>query len=298
MVGADLRNLANEAALAAARRDATTVSQADFSDALEKVELGSERKLSLTALDREKIAYHESGHALLGLLQPGADPVRRVSIIPRGQSLGATVQSPVDDRFSYGEDYLRGRITGALGGRAAEELVYGIVTTGAESDLRQVTAIARQMVVKWGMSPKVGVLSLADDDGPGQPLSLSRPYSEETAALIDNEVRRICEECLRQAVALLTANRDKLDALAKALLEHDTLGESRDPCGHGNRGPGGGSNALTRDVARSPEEIDLRIDAPGETCTAWAFVRPLIELGGATCMRKRWLPAPTWRPRQ
>jgi cell division protease FtsH len=227
MVGADLRNLANEAALSAARRDAQVVNQIDFTDALVKVELGSERKLSLTATDRERIAYHESGHALLGLLQPGADPVRRVSIIPRGQSLGVTVQSPVDDRFSYGEDYLRGRITGALGGRAAEELVYEVVTTGAESDLRQVTAIARQMVVRFGMSPKVGVLSLADDvDGPGQPLGLSRPYSEETAALVDEEVRRICEECLHQATALLSSNRDKLDALVKALLEHDTLGEA------------------------------------------------------------------------
>jgi cell division protease FtsH len=227
MVGADLRNLANEAALAAARRDATTVAQIDFTNALEKVELGSERKLSLTSIDRERIAYHESGHALLGLLQPGADPVRRVSIIPRGQSLGATVQSPVDDRFSYGEDYLRGRITGALGGRAAEQLVYGVTTTGAEADLRQVTAIARQMVVRWGMSPKVGVLSLAEDgDSPGQSLSLTRPYSEETAALIDEEVRRICDECLRQAVALLESNRDKLDALVHALLEHDTLGET------------------------------------------------------------------------
>ena len=227
MVGADLRNLANEAALAAARRDATTVAQIDFTNALEKVELGSERKLSLTSMDRERIAYHESGHALLGLLQPGADPVRRVSIIPRGQSLGATVQSPVDDRFSYGEDYLRGRITGALGGRAAEQLVYGVTTTGSEADLRQVTAIARQMVVRWGMSPKVGVLSLAEDgDSPGQSLSLTRPYSEETAALIDEEVRRICDECLRQAVALLESNRDKLDALVHALLEHDTLGET------------------------------------------------------------------------
>jgi cell division protease FtsH len=227
MVGADLRNLANEAALSAARRDGTTVAQIDFTSALEKVELGSERKLSLTAVDRERIAYHESGHALLGLLQPGADPVRRVSIIPRGQSLGATVQSPVDDRFSYGEDYLRGRITGALGGRAAEQLVYGVITTGAESDLRQVTAIARQMVVRWGMSPKVGVLSLSEEgDNPGQSLSFTRPYSEETAALIDEEVRRICEECLRQAVALLENNRDKLDALVHALLEHDTLGEA------------------------------------------------------------------------
>jgi cell division protease FtsH len=226
MVGADLRNLANEAALAAARRDAAVVAQVDFSNALEKVELGSERKLSLTAKDRERIAYHEGGHALLGLLQAGADPVRRVSIIPRGQSLGVTVQSPVDDRFNYGEDYLRGRITGALGGRAAEHLVYGVVTTGAESDLRQVTAIARQMVVRYGMSPRVGVLSLADDDNAGQPLTLSRPYSEATAALVDEEVRRICEECLRQAGALLTSNRDKLDALVHALLEHDTLGET------------------------------------------------------------------------
>jgi cell division protease FtsH len=226
MVGADLRNLANEAALAAARRDASVVAQIDFSNALEKVELGSERKLSLSAMDRERIAYHEAGHALLGLLQPGADPVRRVSIIPRGQSLGATVQSPVDDRFNYGEDYLRGRITGALGGRAAEQLVYGVVTTGAESDLRQVTAIARQMVVRYGMSPKVGVLSLADDDNAGQSLTLSRPYSEATAAIVDEEVRRISEECLRQGVALLTSNRDKLDALVQALLEHDTLDET------------------------------------------------------------------------
>jgi cell division protease FtsH len=227
MVGADLRNLANEAALAAARREGPTVTQVDFTDALEKVELGSERKLSLTSIDRERIAYHESGHALLGLLQPGADPVRRVSIIPRGQSLGATVQSPVDDRFSYGEDYLRGRITGALGGRAAEQLVYGVITTGAEADLRQVTGIARQMVVSWGMSPKVGVLSLSDDGAnAGQTLALSRPYSEETAALVDEEVRRICEECLRQAMTLLTSNRDKLDALVHSLLEHDTLGET------------------------------------------------------------------------
>jgi cell division protease FtsH len=226
MVGADLRNLANEAALAAARRDASTVTQADFTDALEKVELGSERKLSLSQQDRERIAYHESGHALLGLLLPGADPVRRVSIIPRGQALGVTVQTPVDDRFNYGEEYLRGRITGALGGRAAEQLVYGVVTTGAESDLRTVTAIARQMVTRWGMSPKVGALNFSEDgDGSGQSLTMTKPYSEETAALIDEEVKRISDECLAQAVEMLTKHRDKLDALVKALLEHDTLGE-------------------------------------------------------------------------
>jgi cell division protease FtsH len=226
MVGADLRNLANEAALAAARRDASTVTQADFTDALEKVELGSERKLSLSPQDRERIAYHESGHALLGLLLPGADPVRRVSIIPRGQALGVTVQTPVDDRFNYGEEYLRGRITGALGGRAAEQLVYSVVTTGAESDLRTVTAIARQMVTRWGMSPKVGALNFSEDgEGSGQSMTITKPYSEETAALIDEEVKRISDECLAQAVDMLTKHRDKLDALVHALLEHDTLGE-------------------------------------------------------------------------
>jgi cell division protease FtsH len=227
MVGADLRNLANEAALAAARRGASELGMIDFQSALEKIELGSERKLTLSPTDRERIAYHESGHALLGLLLPGADPVRRVSIIPRGQALGVTIQTPVDDRFNYGEDYLRGRITGALGGRAAEKLVYGIVTTGAENDLRQVTGLARQMVIRWGMSPRVGALNYAEDgDGTGTAFGLTRPYSDETAALIDDEVKRISDECLAQAIDMLTSNRKKLDALVKALLEHDTLDEA------------------------------------------------------------------------
>ena len=226
MVGADLRNLANESALAAARRGASTVAMRDFTEAIEKVELGTERKLTLNQLDRERIAYHESGHALIGLLQPGADPVRRVSIIPRGQSLGATVQSPVDDRFNYSEEYLRGRITGALGGRAAEQLVYKVVTTGAENDLRQVVIIARQMVVRFGMSPKIGPLNLSEEgDGTGPALGIQRSYSETTAALIDSEVKRITEECFDHALQVLTTNRDKLDALAHALLEHDTLNE-------------------------------------------------------------------------
>ncbi len=223
MVGADLRNLANEAALSAARRGASLVTMSDFTIAIEKVELGSERKLTLTPLDRERIAYHESGHALLGLLLPGADPVSRVSIIPRGQSLGATTQTPVDDRFNYGEDYLRGRITGALGGRAAEQLIYGVVSTGAEADLRTVTGIAREMVVRWGMSSKIGVVNYADDGGASLAFGAQRPYSDATAELIDREVKRISDECLAQALDLLKENRGKLDALAHALLEHDTL---------------------------------------------------------------------------
>ncbi len=182
LVGADLRNLVNEAALAAARKGETAVSMVDFADSIEKTLLGSERKIMLSDADRERIAYHESGHALLGLLVAGADPVKKVTIIPRGQALGVTLQSPIDDRFNYGEDYLRARMVGALGGRAAERLVYGVVTTGAENDLQQVARIAREMVVRWGMSPKVGPLNYSDSDtGAFQ----QRPYSEATAQLID-----------------------------------------------------------------------------------------------------------------
>jgi cell division protease FtsH len=221
-VGADLRNLVNEAALAAARRGAAAVGSQDFADAIERTLLGTERKIMLSPLDRERIAYHESGHALLGLLVPGADPVKKVTIIPRGQALGVTLQSPIDDRFNYGEDYLRARMIGALGGRAAEKLVYGLVTTGAENDLLQVTRIAQQMVVRWGMSPKVGPLNFGDDDGGG---FQQRPYSESTFALIDDEVRRITQECLADAEKLLNDHRSQLDALAKALLKNDSLDE-------------------------------------------------------------------------
>ncbi|HKW07680.1 MAG TPA: ATP-dependent zinc metalloprotease FtsH [Candidatus Dormibacteraeota bacterium] len=221
LVGADLKNLVNEAALTAARKGETTVTAADFQEAIEKTLLGSERKILLSEADRERIAYHESGHALLGLLIAGADPVRKVTIVPRGQALGVTLQSPVDDRFNYGEDYLRARMIGALGGRAAEHLVYGVVTTGAENDLQQVTRIAREMVVRWGMSPKVGPLNLTDGDSGG----LQKPYSEATGQLIDDEVRRIAEECLVEAEKMLTEHRPQLDALAHALLKNDSLDE-------------------------------------------------------------------------
>ena len=222
LVGADLKNLVNEAALTAARKGENAVTMADFGDAIEKTLLGSERKLLLTDADRERIAYHESGHALLGLLVPGADPVKKVTIVPRGQALGVTLQSPVDDRFNYGEDYLRARLIGALGGRAAERLVYGVVTTGAENDLQQVTRIAHEMVVRWGMSPKVGPLNYSD----GDTNALQKPYSEATAQVIDDEVRRIAEECQADAEKMLTEHRAQLDALAKALLVSDSLDEN------------------------------------------------------------------------
>jgi len=223
LVGADLRNLVNEAALGAARKGETAVTQGDFAEAIEKTLLGSERKLLLTEQDRERIAYHESGHALLGLLVAGADPVKKVTIVPRGQALGVTLQSPVDDRFNYGEDYLRARMIGALGGRAAERLVYGVVTTGAENDLQQVTRIAHEMVVRWGMSPKVGPLNFSDGDGS---TFQQRPYGEATASLIDDEIRRIAEESQAEAERLLTEHRAQLDALAKALLKNDSLDEA------------------------------------------------------------------------
>ena len=227
LVGAELRNLVNEAALLAARRNQTEVHARDFSEAMEKIQLGPARHILLTPADRERTAYHESGHALLGLLVPGSDPVHRVTIVPRGMALGVTYQLPVDDRVSYPEDYLRARIISALGGRAAEQLMYGVVTTGGENDLQQVTEIARQMVLRWGMSEKLGPISFAaSQDGVGLPPAFQRqPYSESTAELIDAEVRRIVEECHREADRLLAAHRDKLVALATALLKAESLDE-------------------------------------------------------------------------
>ncbi len=226
MVGADLRNLVNEAALMAARRNRDRVTMRDFTDALEKIVLGAERRIMLTGEERERTAYHESGHALLGMLQPGADPVRKISIIPRGRALGVTFQSPESDRYAYTADYLRGKIIGALGGRAAEELVYGEVTTGAESDLDQVTAIARRMVGRWGMSEVVGPLAVLPDPATEQNPFGPAQISAHTHELVDTEVRRIVDECYATALEELEANRHKLDALAKALLERETLDEA------------------------------------------------------------------------
>ena len=226
LVGADLRNLVNEAALGAARTGQTSVTSDDFFEAIDRILLGTERHLMLSPSDRERIAYHESGHALLGLLIPGADPVRKVTIIPHGGALGVTIQSPIDDRFNYGEDYLRARIIGALGGRAAEQLVYGAVSTGAANDLQQVTHIAHEMVVAWGMSPKIGPLAYSED-GASPGFGMARPYSEATAREVDTEVKRIADECFVEAIRLLTEHRSQLDALAQALLKEDSLGEEQ-----------------------------------------------------------------------
>jgi cell division protease FtsH len=227
--GADLRNLVNEGALLAARRGQNEVHQKDFLDSLEKIVLGPERPLLLSRADKERIAYHEGGHTILGLVVPGADPVNRVTIVPRGQALGVTYQRPDSDRYNYPEAYLRGRIVGALGGRAAEEIVYGTKTTGAESDIEQATSLARRMVTRWGMSERVGLVQLAPRENPylggSGGYTGEKPFSEATAEAIDAEVLRIINESHIEARRLLTSHRKQLDALAEALVSRETLSE-------------------------------------------------------------------------
>ena len=223
MTGAELANLANEAALLAVKRKQSEVTQADLSEALEKVQLGAERPLVMPEEERRRTAYHESGHALLGMLQPGADPVRKITIVPRGRALGVTLSTPDADKYAYTEEYLRGRIIGALGGMAAEQVVYGVITTGAENDLEQVTNIARGMVARWGMSERVGRLSALPSDAQ-QAYGLAA--APQTLDVIDDEMRRIVDECYDEAIRKLGDHRDQLDALAAALLENETLEET------------------------------------------------------------------------
>ncbi|MER6122947.1 ATP-dependent zinc metalloprotease FtsH [Streptomyces sp. NPDC001795] len=223
MTGADLANLANEAALLAVKRKQDRVTQSDLSEALEKVQLGAERPLVMPEEERRRTAYHESGHALLGMLQPGADPVRKVTIVPRGRALGVTLSTPEAERYSYTEEYLRGRIIGALGGMAAEQVVFGVVTTGSENDLEQVTNIARGMVARWGMSGQVGRLSALPSDAQ-QAYGLSA--APQTLDVIDGEMRRIVDDCYEEACRKLRDHRGQLDALAEALLINETLEEA------------------------------------------------------------------------
>jgi cell division protease FtsH len=226
MVGADLANLANEAALTAARRGHERVQLDDFTDALERIVLGAPRKLVMTEDDRRRTAYHEGGHAIVGMLTAGADPVRKVSIIPRGMALGVTLSAPEGDKFSYDEAYLLGKIKVALGGRAAEELVFGEITTGAESDIQQLTEIARRMVGRWGMSDAIGPIAVLPSDGNGPLLPGAAEASERTQELVDQEVRRIVDTAHHDVTMLLNQHRENLDALADALLERETLDEA------------------------------------------------------------------------
>ena len=209
MVGADLANLVNEAALLAARRNHEQVEEADFTDALERIVLGAERQVMMSADDRRRTAYHEGGHAIVGMLTAGADPVRKVSIIPRGMALGVTFSAPESDRFNYREPELRAKIKVALGGRAAEEVVFGETSTGAESDIQQLTEIARQMVGRWGMSQAIGPVAVLPRDGSGPLLPGAAEVSPDTQRVVDEEVRRIVEESHEQVVALLREHREQ-----------------------------------------------------------------------------------------
>jgi cell division protease FtsH len=223
MVGADLANLANEAALLAARRGHEKVETSDFTDSLEKIMLGSPRGILLSPADRERTAYHESGHALVGMLTPSADPVRKVSIIPRGMALGVTLSTPDSDRVSYSREDLEAKIRVSLGGRVAEEVVYGTATSGAESDIQQLTQIARQMVGRWGMSEALGPIAVLPADGQGPILPGVSETSESTQRLLDEEVHRLVEGAHEEVTRLLEENRERLESLAQALLKAETL---------------------------------------------------------------------------
>jgi cell division protease FtsH len=238
MVGADLANLANEAALLAARKEHEKVRNADFTEALEKIVLGAPRGILLSEDDRRRTAYHEAGHALVGMLTPGADPVRKVSIIPRGMALGVTLSAPDEDPFNYDLDGLLGKIDVALGGRVAEELVFGTITTGAESDIQQLTRIARAMVGRWGMSPEIGPVAVLPSDGSGQLLPGVSETSETTQRIVDEEVRRIAEQAHERVGRLLAVNRHRLDSMVDALLEHETLDEPEAYAAAGVERPG------------------------------------------------------------
>ncbi len=223
MVGADLANLANEAALLAARHEHDKVTMSDFTDSLEKIMLGAPRGIVLGPEDRERTAYHESGHALVGMLTREADPVRKVSIIPRGMALGVTLSTPDADRVSYSREELEAKIKVALAGRVAEEIVYGKITTGAESDIQQLTQIARQMVGRWGMSEKLGPIALVPTEGQSPFLPGASEVSPQTQWLVDEEVRHLVEDAHAEVTQLLLEHRDQLDSLTHALLDAETL---------------------------------------------------------------------------
>jgi cell division protease FtsH len=226
MVGADLANVANEAALLAAKRGHDRVAREDLTDALERIVLGAARKVMISDEDRRRTAYHEAGHAIMGMLTPGADPVRKVSIIPRGQALGVTFSAPDADRFNFDQRHLLGQIKVALGGRVAEEVVFGDLTTGAESDIQQLTRIARHMVGRWGMSPAIGPVAVLPSDGQGPLLPGVSETSEQTQRIVDDEVRRIVEGAQQEATATLVSHRANLDSLVRELLAHETLDQA------------------------------------------------------------------------
>ena len=231
MVGADLANLANEAALIAARRNLDQVTHLCFEEAMDRILMGAERPLVLSPQERRVIAYHESGHTLVAMLTPGADPVHKVTIVPRGRTLGATQMLPIDDRHNYPRSYLLARLAVGLAGRVAEELAIGEITTGAENDLQEVTRLAREMITRWGMSSRLGSVLLGGEQevflGREVGLRERQTYSEHTAALIDEEVQRQIRACYASVQQVLSQHHEELERLAHALLEQESLDEQQ-----------------------------------------------------------------------
>ncbi|NCO67095.1 MAG: cell division protein FtsH [Nitrospirae bacterium CG_4_10_14_0_8_um_filter_41_23] len=225
--GADLANLVNEAALLAARKSKSKVGISDFEAARDKVLMGVERKsMIISETEKRNTAYHEAGHTLVAKLTPGTDPIHKVSIIPRGRALGVTQQLPIDDKYTYSQDYLMKALSVLLGGRAAEEIALKHTTTGAGNDLERATELARKMVTEWGMSEKLGPLTFGKKDEQiflGREIARHKDYSEKTAVDIDEEVKRIVIEAYNTSKNLLTENQDLLEAFAKALLEKETM---------------------------------------------------------------------------
>jgi cell division protease FtsH len=225
--GADLSNVVNEAALLAARKDKTVVEMSDFDDAKDKVLMGVERR-SMVISDEEKknTAYHEAGHTLVAKLIPGTDPIHKVSIIPRGRALGVTMQLPIEDKHSYTKESLLDRIAVLMGGRAAEEIIFNSMTTGAGNDIERATEIARKMVCEWGMSEKMGPVTFGKKDESiflGRDMAMHKNFSEATAVEIDNEIRRIVDENYSRVVKMLSEQQDLLHKLAKELIEKENL---------------------------------------------------------------------------
>jgi len=224
--GADLANLCNEAALIAARAGHEQIGMNDFEEALDRIILGAARSTILNDHDRKVVAYHEAGHAVAAWLLPHADPVHKVTIIPRGRALGVTEQLPGEDQVNYSREYLLARIAVMLGGRTAEELAFGDITTGAENDLTEATRLARRMITRWGMGD-LGLMALpSDEEQPflGYELSQGRSYSEETSAQIDRDIQKLLNERHQLVRKLLTDARDKLDKMVEALLHEETVG--------------------------------------------------------------------------
>ncbi len=224
--GADLKNLVNEAALHAARENKTVVERKDFESAKDKIIMGAQRDEILNDAEKKMTAYHEAGHALLGWLLPDVDPVFKVTIVPRGRSLGVTYFQPNEERMSVGEKQMHAQLAMAMGGRVAEKMVFDDYSAGAQGDLKRATSIARKMVGQWGMSDKIGPVAFRDgEENPflGKELHEQRQYSEQTAAIIDSEIQRILHEAQDRAKQMLTEFREKLDIIANALLENELV---------------------------------------------------------------------------